>query len=87
MRKIVSEGFLNKNTKAMRPDKETGKWRGTKTQNGSFGTIKPLWSNTIKIKDKKHEIEVWTFDNKWGKQILFYKLYEVKDEKSLEEQM
>ena len=50
MRKIVSEGFLNKNTKAMRPDKETGKWRGAKTANGNFGTIKPLWSNTIKIK-------------------------------------
>ena len=87
MRTIVSEGFLNKNKKAMRPDPVTGKWRGRKSANGNFGTIKPLWSNKIKIKDKEHEIEVWTFDNKWGTQILFYKLYEVKDEKSLEEQL
>ena len=87
MKQLVSEGFLNKNTKAMRPDKETGKWRGKKTTNGSFGTIKPLWSNTIEVSGKKHELEVWTFDNKWGKQILFYKLYKVKDEKNLEETM
>ena len=33
----------------MRPDKETGKWRGAKTKGGQFGTIKPLYSNTIKI--------------------------------------
>ena len=39
MRKIVSEGFLNKNTKAMRPDPESGKWRGAKTKGGQFGTI------------------------------------------------
>jgi hypothetical protein len=87
MKELVSKGFLNKNTAAVRPDKETGKWRGAKTKNGSFGTIKPLWSNTIEINNKKHELEVWTFDNKWGKQILFYKLYRKKNEKSLEEQM
>ena len=87
MKEIVSEGFLNKNTKATRPDKETGKWRGAKTKNGSFGTIKPLWSNTIEINKKKHELEVWTFDNKWGKQVLFYKLFKEKNEKNLEEQM
>ena len=51
MRTIVSEGFLNKNKKAMRPDPVTGKWRGRKSANGNFGTIKPLWSNKIKIKD------------------------------------
>ena len=45
-RKLVSKGFLNKNTKALRPDKETGKWIGKETANGQFGTIKPLWSNT-----------------------------------------
>ena len=56
MKQLVSEGFLNKNTKAVRPDKETGKWRGAKTKNGSFGTIKPLWSNTIEINKKKHEL-------------------------------
>jgi hypothetical protein len=87
MKQLISEGFLNKNTKAVRPDKETGKWRGAKTKNGSFGTIKPLWSNTIEINKKKHELEIWTFDTKWGKQILFYKLYKEKDGKSLEEQM
>jgi hypothetical protein len=86
-RKLVSKGFLNKNTKALRPDKETGKWIGKETANGQFGTIKPLWSNTIEISGIKHEIEVWTFNNKWGKQILFYKLYKVKNEESLEEQM
>ena len=71
----------------MRPDKLTGKWRGKETKSGRFGTIKPLWSNTIEVSGIKHELEVWTFDNKWGKQILFYKLYKVKDEKSLEETM
>ena len=42
-RKLVSKGFLNKNTKALRPDKETGKWIGRETANGQFGTINPLW--------------------------------------------
>ena len=87
MKQLVSEGFLNKNTNAMRPDKITGKWRGRKTKSGRFGTIKPLWSNTIEVSGIKHELEVWTFDNKWGKQILFYKLYKVKDEQNLEETM
>ncbi len=87
MKLLVSEGFLNKNTKAMRPDPETGKWRGAKTKGGQFGTIKPLWSNTIKVNSIDHELEVWTFDNKWGKQVLFYKLYKVKDESRPEENM
>jgi hypothetical protein len=84
---LVSEGFLNKNTKAMRPDPETGKWRGAKTKGGQFGTIKPLWSNTIKVNSVEHELEVWTFESKWGKQVLFYKLYKVKDESRPEENM
>ena len=87
MKVLVSEGFLSKNTKAMRPDKETGKWRGAKTTNGAFGTQKPLWSNTIEINKKKHELQIWTFDNKWGKQALFFKLFKEKNEERLEETM
>ena len=79
MKKLVSSGFLNKNTKAMRPDPETGKWRGKETKNGSFGTIKPLWSNDIEVNKVPHLLEVWTFDNKWVKQILFFKLYKTDD--------
>ena len=71
----------------MRPDPESGKWRGAKTKGGQFGTKKPLYSNTIKINNIEHELQVWTFDNKWGKQILFYKLYKVKDEQRLEDTM
>ena len=71
----------------MRPDPESGKWRGAKTKGGQFGTIKPLWSNTIKVNSRAHELEVWTFDNKWGKLVLFYKLYKVKDESRPEENM
>ena len=87
MNELVKDGFLKKDTKAFKPDPETGKWKGRVTANGSFGTMKPLWSNTIEVNKIKHELEVWTFDNKWGKQILFYKLYKVKDEKSLEDTM
>ena len=87
MRLLVSEGFLNKNTKAMRPDPESGKWRGAKTKGGQFGTIKPLYSNTIKINNIEHELQVWTFNNKWGKQVLFFKLFKVKDESNLESTM
>ena len=87
MKQLISEGFLNKNTKAFRPDKETGKWKGAKTTNGAFGTILPAFSNTIKINNKNHKLEVWTFDNKWGKQVLFFKLFKEKDEKRLEETM
>ena len=47
--KEVSCGFLKKDAKAYRPDKETGKWRGGKTKNGSFDTIKPGWSSEINI--------------------------------------
>ena len=71
----------------MRPDPETGKWRGAKTKGGQFGTIKPLYSNTIKINNIEHELQVWTFDNKWGKQVLFFKLFKVKDESDLESTM
>ena len=87
MKQLISEGFLNKNTKAFRPDKETGKWKGAKTANGSFCTSKPAWSNSIKINNKKHMLEVWAFDNKWGKQVLFFKLFKEKNEERLEEIM
>ena len=87
MKQLVSEGFLNKNTKAVRPDKETGKWKGALTKNGNFGTIKPAWTGEIKINNKKHLLEVWTFNTKWGSQSLFHKLYKVKNAESLEEQM
>ena len=87
MKELVTDGFLKKNTKAFRPDKETGKWRGATTKNGKFGTIKPGWLNEIKINNKEHTLEVWTFDNKWGQQSLFFKLYKVKDEKNLEDEM
>lgn len=71
----------------MRPDPESGKWRGAKTKGGQFGTIKPLYSNTIKINNIEHELQVWTFNNKWGKQVLFFKLFKVKDESDLESTM
>ena len=87
MKQLISEGFLNKNTKAFRPDKEPAKWKGAKTANGSFGTSKPAWSNSIKINNKKHMLEVWAFDNKWGKQVLFFKLFKEKNEERLEEIM
>ena len=87
MKQLVSEGFLKQNTKAFRPDEETGKWRGAVSKNGNFGTIKPAWTGEIKINNIPHMLEVWTFNTRWGSQSLFHKLYKVKDEKSLEEQM
>ncbi len=74
--KEISNGFLRKDTKAYKPDKETGKWRGVATKNGSFTTIKPGWTGEVTINKKKHIIEVWSFDTRWGVQSLFYKLYE-----------
>ena len=47
--KEVSKGFLKKNTKAYKPDKDTGKWRGATTKNGNFATIKPGWNGELKI--------------------------------------
>ena len=85
MKQLISDGFLNKNTKAFRPDKETGKWKGATTQGGNFATILPGWTWKIKINNKNHMLEVWAFNNKWGKQVLFYKLFKEKNEKSLEE--
>ena len=87
MKQLISEGFLKKNTKAFRPDKETGKWKGAKTRNGRFATSKPAYINNFKINKKEHTLEMWVFDNKWGIQTLFHKLYKVKDEKSIEENM
>ena len=87
MKQLISEGFLKKNTKAFRPDKETGKWRGAVSKNGSFGTIKPAYSAEIKMNGKPYLLEMWTFSNKWGSQTLFHKLYMVKDGKGLDVQM
>ena len=76
----VSNGFLKKNTKAFRPDKDTGKWIGAKTKNGQFATIKPAWTGEAIIDKKPHIIEIWAFNTKWGVQSLFYKLYQTTKE-------
>ena len=81
--KKITDGFIKKDTKAFKPDKKTGKWRGRVTKNGQFVTIKPSYSGEIKIKDSVYKIELWTFANKWGTDSLFYKLYEEKTEKEL----
>ena len=82
--KKISDGFLKKNTKAFRPDKETGKWIGRTTPNGQFVTIKPAWEGELKLNGINHKIEVWAFNTRWGVQSLFYKLYkETDNEKEL----
>ena len=87
MKELVKEGFLKKDTKAYKPDPETGKWRGAETKNGNFATIKPGWSSEFNINGKKHRLDLWAFNAKWGLQSMFFKLYKVKDEKSLEDTM
>ena len=87
MKQILAKGFAKKDTKAFRPDKETGKWRGAETQNGNFATIKPGWTAEFKINNKKHILELWAFNNKWGAQSMFYKLKKVKEEDNLEDTM
>tara|TARA_R100001443_G_scaffold26566_3_gene39862 strand:- start:788 stop:1051 length:264 start_codon:yes stop_codon:yes gene_type:complete len=87
MKQILAKGFAKKDTKAYRPDKETGKWRGAETQNGNFVTIKPGWTAEFKVNGKKHTLELWAFNNRWGAQSMFYKLKKVKEEDSLEETM
>ena len=72
----VSNGFLKKDTKAFKPDKETGRWRGVTTKNGQFATIKPGWTGEVMIDKKPHTIEIWAFNTRWGVQSLFYKLHE-----------
>ena len=54
MKQIISKGFAKKDTKAYKPDKETGKWRGAETKNGNYETIKPGWTAEFKINGKKH---------------------------------
>jgi len=78
--KEISKGFLRKDTKAYKPDKETGKWRGVTTKNGSFVTIKPGWSGDLVLNNKKHTIEIWAFNTRWGVQSLFYKIIEQSKE-------
>ena len=80
--KEVSSGFLKKDAKAYRPDKETGKWRGGKTKNGSFDTIKPGWSSEINIDGSTFRLDVWGFNARWGVQSLFFKLF--REEKTNE---
>ena len=87
MKQIISKGFAKKDTKAYKPDPETGKWRGAETKNGNYATIKPGWTAEFKVNGKKHMLELWAFNAKWGVQSMFYKLHKVKDEKNLEDTM
>ena len=81
----VADGFLKKNTKAFKPDKETGKWRGAETKNGNFATIKPGWTGDLKINGKKYTLDLWGFNTKWGVQSMFYKVTKVKNDEKLED--
>tara|TARA_R100000458_G_C8141871_1_gene152730 strand:+ start:61 stop:339 length:279 start_codon:yes stop_codon:yes gene_type:complete len=76
--KEISNGFLKKDTKAYKPDKKTGKWRGATTKNGNFATIKPGWTGELMIDNQPHKIEIWAFNTRWGVQSLFYKLHNIK---------
>lgn len=87
MKQIISKGFARKDTKAFKPDPETGKWKGAETKNGNFATIKPGWNAEFKINGKNHKLELWAFNTRWGQQSMFFKLHKVKDEKSLEDTM
>lgn len=80
----ISNGFLKKDNKAFKPDKETGKWIGAKTKNGQFATIKPGWACELMIDNQPHKIEIWAFNTRWGVQSLFYKLYNIKTAKKAE---
>ena len=83
--KEISNGFLKKDTKAYKPDKETGKWRGVTTKNGNFATIKPGWTGELMIDKQPHKIEVWAFNTRWRVQSLFYKLSNIKTAEKAEE--
>ena len=87
MKQIISEGFVKKDTKAFKPDPETGKWRGAETKNGNFATIKPGWITDFKVNGKKHKLELWAFNTRWGQQSMFFKLHKIKDEDNLEDTM
>ena len=83
--KEISNGFLKKDTKAYKPDKETNKWIGARTKNGQFATIKPGWTGEVTINKKSHTIEIWAFNTRWGVQSLFYKLFNIKTAEKAEE--
>tara|TARA_Y100001963_G_C6705384_1_gene411645 strand:+ start:49 stop:312 length:264 start_codon:yes stop_codon:yes gene_type:complete len=87
MKQLVKEGFLKKDNKAFKPDPETGEWRGRETKNGNFSTIKPGWSGEFDVNGKKHKLELWGFNTRWGSQSMYFKLYKVKNEERLEDQM
>ena len=72
--KQISSGFIKKNTKAFRPDKETGKWIGGKTKNGQFATIKPGWTVDFVADGFNYKLEIWAFNTRWGVQSLYYEL-------------
>ena len=57
------------------------------TKNGTFATIKPGWSTDFKVNGKKHTLELWSFNTPWEQQSMFFKLFKVKDEERLEDQM
>ena len=83
--KEISNGYLKKDTKAFKPDPETGKWKGAKTKNGQFATIKPGWTCDLMIDKQPHKLEVWAFNTRWGQQSLFYRLHYNKQAKKAEE--
>ena len=84
MKKLVTSGFARKDTSAFKPDPKTGKWRGGKTKNGHFATIKPGWSTNIEIEGKKHTLDLWAFNTPWGQQSMFFKLFEITEEEEKE---
>ena len=84
MKKLVTSGFIRKDSKAFKPDPVTGKWRGGKTKNGHFATIKPGWYTDIELEGKPHKLELWAFNTPWGQQSMFFKLFEIKKEEEKE---
>jgi hypothetical protein len=81
MKKLKSSGFARKDNKAFQPDPKTGKWRGGKTKNGHFATIKPGWNANVELNGKDYKLELWAFDTPWGQQSMFFKLFEVTEDK------
>ena len=39
----------------------------------------------IDINGKKHKLELWAFNTRWGVQSMFFKLHKVKDDSNLED--
>ena len=87
MKNTISKGFARKNKEAFKPDPETGEWRGAETANGQFATINPGWTAEFKINGKKHTLELWSFNTRWGQQSMFFKFHKIKDEDNLEDTM